>query len=108
MVAITVILAAVIGTFVLGLGSGTSQSATAGVNYDEPNTQVTLTSLGSNTEGIYCSTSSIVESSGDWGIVAGGAGTEKVGGSFSCGIGENVVAYTTNGDNTTIRTNLGN
>jgi FlaG/FlaF family flagellin (archaellin) len=53
MVAITVILAAVIGTFVLGLGDSVSQSATAGVSVD--GTDVTVTSLGSGTDGVYCS-----------------------------------------------------
>jgi flagellin-like protein len=39
MVAITVILAAVIGTFVLGLGEQVEQNARAGVNADVDNTQ---------------------------------------------------------------------
>jgi len=49
MVAITVILAAVIGTFVLGLGDQIGGSATAGVTVDGDNTTdvtVTLTNLG--------------------------------------------------------------
>jgi len=52
MVAITVILAAVIGTFVLGLGDQVEQEAQAGVNIDDdPNQfggqiQVSLTTLG--------------------------------------------------------------
>lgn len=49
MVAITVILAAVIGTFVLGLGDSIGGSATAGVTVDGDNTSsvsVTLTNLG--------------------------------------------------------------
>jgi len=49
MVAITVILAAVIGTFVLGLGDSLGGSATAGVTVDGDNTTdvtVTLTNLG--------------------------------------------------------------
>ena len=44
MVAITVILAAVIGTFVLGLGDQIGQNANAGVSVDNPNsTHVTVT-----------------------------------------------------------------
>ena len=56
MVAITGILAAVIGTFVLGLGDSVNRSATAGVSVDEGGsvTNVTVTSLGSNTNGVYC------------------------------------------------------
>ena len=49
MVAITVILATVIGTFVLGLGDSLGGSATAGVTVDGDNTTdvtVTLTNLG--------------------------------------------------------------
>lgn len=49
MVAITVILAAVIGTFVLGLGDQIGGSATAGVTVDGDNTSeatVTLTNIG--------------------------------------------------------------
>jgi flagellin-like protein len=45
MVAITVILAAIIGTFVLGLGEQVEQNARAGVSadVDEPNGNVTIT-----------------------------------------------------------------
>jgi FlaG/FlaF family flagellin (archaellin) len=53
MVAITVILAAVIGTFVLGLGDQIGGSATAGVTVDGDNTSevtVTLTNLGTAEE----------------------------------------------------------
>ncbi len=49
MVAITVILAAVIGTFVLGLGDQIGGSATAGVTVEGDNTSnvtVTLTNIG--------------------------------------------------------------
>ena len=49
MVAITVILAAVIGTFVLGLGDQIGGSATAGVTVDGDNTTdvtITLTNTG--------------------------------------------------------------
>ncbi|WP_423745274.1 type IV pilin N-terminal domain-containing protein (plasmid) [Haladaptatus sp. SPP-AMP-3] len=49
MVAITVILAAVIGTFVMGLGNNVSKNAQAGVSFDQVNdtqVDVQLTSLG--------------------------------------------------------------
>ena len=50
MVAITVILAAVIGTFVLGLGDQIGGSATAGVTVDGDNsTEVTITLTNSGT-----------------------------------------------------------
>ena len=54
MVAITVILAAVIGTFVLNLGDSVSQNATAGVTYNADTDTVTVNNLGSNTVGVYC------------------------------------------------------
>jgi flagellin-like protein len=43
MVAITVILAAVIGTFVLGLGDSLGQNANAGVSVDKTDTNATVT-----------------------------------------------------------------
>lgn len=43
MVAITVILAAVIGTFVLGLGESVNQTASAGVSFDQSGGEVTIT-----------------------------------------------------------------
>lgn len=48
MVAITVILAAVIGTFVMGLGNNVDKNAQAGVSFDQNSTAVDiqLTSLG--------------------------------------------------------------
>jgi flagellin-like protein len=52
MVAITVILAAVIGTFVLGLGDQVSNSppqATLSFNYDTANTEVNVTHSGGET-----------------------------------------------------------
>jgi flagellin-like protein len=45
MVAITVILAAVIGTFVLGLGSGQSANPSAGVDYDPGTDTLTVTTV---------------------------------------------------------------
>ncbi len=49
MVAITVILAAVIGTFVMGLGNNVDQNAQAGVSFDQNvdcGVNIQLTSLG--------------------------------------------------------------
>ena len=80
MVAITVILAAVIATFVLGLGDQVQGNAQAGVNVDEssdPHT-VTVTTLGSNTDSVGCADNSNSASS--------------VGGTFSCPDGSNLVA----------------
>jgi FlaG/FlaF family flagellin (archaellin) len=92
MVAITVILAAVIGTFVLGLGESVNQNANAGVAVDDG--QVTLTSLGSNTDGIKCVGSNTENS------------TETVGTTIDCTGQDSVVAYSTSGNvqNATIRT----
>jgi flagellin-like protein len=92
MVAITVILAAFIGTFVLGLGESVNQNANAGVNVD--NGSVTLTSLGSNTDGIKC--------------VPGGPSTYTVGDSIDCSDEnlDSVVAISNSTDvqNATVRT----
>ena len=55
MVAITVILAAVIGTFVLGLGGNVSQNPQAGVSFEEKangNVSVTFTSNQSTDAGV--------------------------------------------------------
>lgn len=49
MVAITVILAAVIGTFVLGLGDSIGQSTTAGISVDQNATDVTVTLASAGT-----------------------------------------------------------
>jgi len=71
MVAITVILAAVIGTFVLGLGEGVSEEPRAGVSFtqDGSNVDVTLT-----TEGNIDTTS--IEAGG---CAGGGLGISSVG-----------------------------
>jgi len=95
MVAITVILAAVIGTFVLGLGESVDQGATAGISYDSDSQNVTVVSLGPNTDKVAC------------GSVTGN-NTTDVGGEFSCAPGNNVVAVTPGGEATVIRTDLGN
>jgi flagellin-like protein len=94
MVAITVILAAVIGTFVLGLGDTVENNAQAGVTYDSGSDTVTLTSLGPNTVGVFCS---------DSGSTLSGAGekAENVGETFTCT--ENVVGETDSGQQTVIR-----
>ena len=96
MVAITVILAAVIGTFVLGLGESVNQNANAGVTVDDGT--VTLTSLGSNADGIVCVNDSGVNTT------AGSLST--VGGSIDCTGDSSVVAYSDSADiqNSTVRT----
>jgi flagellin-like protein len=47
MVAITVILAAVIGTFVLGLGDSVQQNAQAGVSFEQTNSSTVVVTLNS-------------------------------------------------------------
>ena len=84
MVAITVILAAVIGTFVLGLGESVEQNPSAGVTVDDGT--VTLVSLGPNTAGIYCSNDRTTF-------------TSTVGTNITCTSGNSVVAN--NSANTT-------
>jgi flagellin-like protein len=95
MVAITVILAAVIGTFVLGLGESVNQNASAGVSVDDGN--VTLNSLGSNADGVACVY--------DNGTQAGSAIT-GVGGTEDCSSASAVIAYSSSEDvqNATVRT----
>jgi flagellin-like protein len=75
MVAITVILAAVIGTFVMGLGNNVSENAQAGVSFDQNGTAVDiqLTSLGNVESGSdinvsYCD-STVKNFSGDVGQI---------------------------------------
>ena len=79
MVAITVILAAVIGTFVLGLGEEVESNPSAGVTINDTD-YVTLNSLGPNTDGIYCSASPSTN-------------TTTVGEAINCGGSNSVVAY---------------
>ena len=79
MVAITVILAAVIGTFVLGLGEKVETNPSAGVTVSDGNI-VTLNSLGPNTDGIYCSG-------------ATGNTTTDIGTTIDCTGSDSVVAY---------------
>lgn len=81
MVAITVILAAVIGTFVLGLGENVETNPSAGVTVNDTD-YVTLNSLGPSTDGIYCSGST-------------GVNTSSVGETIDCGSenSDSVVAY---------------
>jgi flagellin-like protein len=78
MVAITVILAAVIGTFVLGLGENVESNPSAGISVNSSN-GVTLVSLSGNTDGIKCSS---------------GASTTTVGDSISCNANDSVIAFT--------------
>lgn len=66
MVAITVILAAVIGTFVLGLGDSVQQNANAGtsVEYSSTSVDVTLTSRQQSGTGIDVSVTEVTDSGG--------------------------------------------
>jgi len=99
MVAITVILAAVIGTFVLDLGqNAASQQASAGVSEAAGNNEVTLTSLGPNTDGIRCSNSVDVGGGG------GGGETTSVGESISCPSSDSVVAFGSDVDTASVYT----
>lgn len=102
MVAITVILAAVIASFVLGFGDSVQSNAQAGVTVDNGN--VTVTQLGSSTDGVYCTGT-------DDTLGAGGSDTTSsnlavVGETITnCG-GDNVVGVTSEGSETTVRTNV--
>ena len=89
MVAITVILAAVIGTFVLGLGDSVNTNAQAGITYDAGSDTVTVNSLGSGTVGVYCTGSDDTDSSGSDTTTSNTVG---VGGSIDGCSGDNVVA----------------
>ncbi|MFB6079132.1 MAG: type IV pilin [Halarchaeum sp.] len=105
MVAITVILAAVIGTFVLNLGGSVSQNAQAGVTVDSSGSaaNVTLTNLGSGTDGIKCSTNAT-------GITNPTFVEFDVGGTINCKKGANVVAFSNSSSvsSAVVRTNVGN
>ncbi|GAD52224.1 hypothetical protein MBEHAL_0984 [Halarchaeum acidiphilum MH1-52-1] len=99
MVAITVILAAVIGTFVLGLGGNLQQNAQAGVSVDSGNStgyvSVTPTSFGPDTDSVACI------HNGDW-----VNSTSTIGASILCNEGSNIVASGDGVSNSTIRTNV--
>lgn len=95
MVAITVILAAVIASFVLGFGGSTSSNATAGVDVGD-NQDVTIVSMGDDTTEVAC-----MDSSGDW-----NGSANEVGATIDCGPGDNVVASGTGVNNATIQTDI--
>jgi flagellin-like protein len=85
MVAITVILAAVIGTFVLGLGSNQQANPTAGVDIDTSGSgdpEVTLVSLGGGADFVECRD----DSGSSTGTI------NSVGGSITCQSGYSLVA----------------
>lgn len=97
MVAVTVILAALVATFVLGFGDSTTQSASAGVEVDTVSSDevnVTVISFGENTDTVEC--------------VDSGASASSVGDTITCDVGDNVVASGPDVQNATIRTNIGN
>ena len=96
MVAITVILAAIIGTFVLGLGKNVQTNASAGVVESSANNmQVTLNSLGPQTDGIKCAgVTNPHDSANDY-------STNEVGTTITCPTDTaSVVAYSLDGDAT--------
>ena len=108
MVAITVILAAVIGTFVLGLGDQIGGSATAGVTVDGDNTSevtVTLTNTGTadRVQVVYAADTTVTP-----GTTSGSLPLENTGASVtidnSSGTGQyNVVAIGPNGEQSVLR-----
>jgi len=103
MVAITVILAAVIASAVLGFGDNVQTNAQAGVTTDNGN--VTVTSLGSSTDGVYCT--------GDDDTLNGVSGDDTTADNLgavgdtitNCG-GDNVVGVTSDGSETVVRANV--
>jgi flagellin-like protein len=98
MVAITVILAAVIASAVLGFGSNVQNNAQAGVTVDNGN--VTVTSLGSDTVGAYCTGNTSVYNHN------ASAPLATVGDTIlGCG-GGNVVAVTEGNSSTVVRTDV--
>lgn len=104
MVAITVILAAIIGTFVLGLGENVQQNASAGVaQVSGNNDAVTLNSLGPSTAGIKCAG---FEASAGVDVYSGSATgdyTTEIGTELDCS-GSAIVAYGKDVSNSTVFT----
>ena len=94
MVAITVILAAIIGTFVLGFGDQLQQSPTASVDVESDGT-VTLLGLSGGADGIVCGT--------DASAAAGSGNVSSVGGTITCADGEDIFAYS---DDPSVEENL--
>ncbi|WP_083857011.1 type IV pilin [Natrinema limicola] len=98
MVAITVILAAVIAAFVLDMGSNQSASAQAGLdisnNTENSTYQVTITTLGDNTDRVYCENDA--------------TGASSVGDSLTCEEGDNVIGVNNEGDENVIQSDIGN
>jgi len=84
MVAITVILAAVIGTFVLGLGDSVQQSANAGVSVDQssgPTVTITINSMGDGTDRVEYS----IDQGSTWTTVGSSVGASASTSSVSSG-----------------------
>jgi flagellin-like protein len=95
MVAITVILAAVIASAVLGFGDNVQNNAQAGTSVEANGSvsDVTLTSMGESTQGIYCGANSANK-------------TESIGSTISCKSGTSVVAFTEGNESQTVVRNL--
>jgi len=103
MVAITVILAAVIGTFVLGLGDDVAQDVNAGVTVDQDaeNTEVTVTwTSEGNADGVFLRSNATTASGTD---ITEIGGSQTVSSGLSEGDTINVVAYTGTGAGDTDR-----
>ncbi|QLG51239.1 type IV pilin [Natrinema halophilum] len=95
MVAITVILAAVIAAFVMDMGSNQSAPAQAGFDINESSNQVTVTSMGENTQEVTCE--------------GGGSGSAtSVGGTFTCptGSGNSIVGINEEGEKTVLQSDV--
>ena len=100
MVAITIILAAVIASFVLGFGDSVQSNAQAGVTVDNGN--VTVTSLGSNTDGVYCTGTDDDLGGSETNSTNLGVVGDTI---TNCG-GKNVVGVTSEGSETVVRSNV--
>jgi len=101
MVAITVILAAVIAAFVLDMGSNQSAPAQAGLDLSNNTSatsgtssyNVTVTSIGSNTETVKCSGPT-------------GQSADSVGDEFYCNEGSNIIGVNDDGEENVIQSDI--
>ncbi|PGF15772.1 type IV pilin [Natrinema sp. CBA1119] len=101
MVAITVILAAVIAAFVLDMGSNQSSPAQAGLDLSNNTSDtsspgsynVTITSMGDNTETVKCSDPE-------------GQSADSVGNGFYCNKGANIIGVNDDGEENVLQTDI--
>ncbi|QCS41686.1 type IV pilin [Natrinema versiforme] len=101
MVAITVILAAVIAAFVLDMGTGQSANAQAGLDIsndtsDADDYDVTITSMGDNTDSIFCDNGGNQQTA------------SSVGQTITCHQGDNIIGVNNEGDENVIQSDIGN